>query len=84
MAQNMGTFCVDELKRDLRIEGVFPRFLTPPLQSEKLPHGEKLLLLLLDSGRGKEKSVPAPPRHFSDNKLKISFCSLSSVVISLY
>lgn len=73
MAQNTGTFCVDELKRDLRLEGVFPRFQMPPQQLGKLPHGEKLLLLLLDSGSGKEKSVLTPPRHFSDNKLKRFF-----------
>lgn len=54
-AQNRGTPGADELKRDLRLEGAFPRFLISPVQLGKLTHGEKLLLLLLVSGRGKKK-----------------------------
>jgi len=69
MAQNRGTFCADELKRVLQLEGAFPRFLRPPQQSGKLNHGEKLLLLLLDSGGGKGKSVPTSSSHFSDKKI---------------
>lgn len=61
MARNRGTFCADELKRGLQLEGVAPRFLRPPQQLGKLHHGEKLLLLLLGSGEGKGKSVPTPP-----------------------
>lgn len=55
MAQNRGTSCADELKRVLQLEGTLPRSLISPVQLGKLTHGEKLLLLLLVSGRGKKR-----------------------------
>lgn len=78
MAQHRGTFCADELKRGLQLEGAFPRFLRPPQQLGKLNHGEKILLLLLDSGEGKGKSVSKPFKLLLRQKKKnpLSLCNL--------
>lgn len=79
MAQNMGTFCADELKRCLRLEDVIPRFLRAPQQLGKLNHGEKILLLPHVSGGWKRKVSHHPFKSFLRQKKKILV-----FVVSLY
>lgn len=80
-AQNRGTPGADELKRDLRLEGAFPRFLISPVQLGKLTHGEKLLLLLLVSGRGEKKVEEGQQRPKEVPKAPATFlCSIKRTV----
>lgn len=76
MAQNKGIFCADELKRDLQLGGVFPRFLMPPQQWGKLHHDEKLLLLLLDAGAGRE--TPGPVTALNPQALSLSTLNMQA------